>query len=988
MKKKLFSLLAFLMVMLTLNARTDTVHVCSTPAWLEKNVNLVDTLSDGTIIYFYRSSNTANAKVRGAKGSASSLILPDSVLYSDNNVVVGLRYDYGYPDGVNYDSMPNLTELTLPATITELDCDIPSTITDLHLLYNGVVKHYSKNRISYTTNVWVPYSAISQYRNAQSSGSNYWSGAHNVHYEGWQSRALSIYVPVAGTFAQVIVDSIDQWYEVNELTVSGHLNATDYTYFNRLTEMTKLDLSQTDIITIGGLSGLTMLNEVILSTSVVNIEESAFEDCNGLQNINMPNVTTINDYAFFNCSDLVIDNLPSLVTVGEYAFSYCSSIQNMSLPVAETINNRAFYGCFNLKTFSAPEVLSIKGSAFSDCSDLDSIYLPKAKTIGSYAFSGCNLLKSTYIPEVTSLYASAFSYCTSLQSIDLPNVSSIDNSAFSSCNSLSSISISSNLKTLGSSVFSSTTSLRDVFCYATTPVSTNSFPSSVVSNATLHVPAYSVNSYLAHSDWYRFKNIVPLDTTVDKLIINTDFILTTQNGLTDTIDMEITRTGRLTVRTDSTLNISKYIQACTPLYKYSNDYTECSSLIVHDTITADTVTFKVSVKKNTWNFLSFPVDIDVFDIDVPSGTGWVIRKYSGEDRANLTGNTWQDVTDGMTLNAGQGYIFNCTNSNSSDTYIEFTLRALDNGNKNKIFETGNASQFLNTYVSDLPHNSSWNLVGNPYPCFFNSDSIQHNGVITVWNGSGYTAYSLIDDHYCFRPFEAFFVQCPENANAMIFRNGGRTDTYTQPTQILNAPAFTTFADNNSRLVYNLKLSNDSASDRTRFVLNENASLDYEISSDASKFLSGDNVTPQIYVMENGQRFAIDERPYANGQIDLGIYIAQPGQYTISLMSNPNDGKYPILTDKLNGERTNLANANYQFQATAGFNDERFMITFEEIPAGMEDQTEDVTYLEEGDVYTMDGRFVMHIDSRYELQNLMSGVYVIKNENRMEKIAIK
>ena len=65
-------------------------------------------------------------------------------------------------------------------------------------------------------------------------------------------------------------------------------------------------------------------------------------------------------------------------------------------------------------------------------------------------------------------------------------------------------------------------------------------------------------------------------------------------------------------------------------------------------------------------------------------------------------------------------------------------------------------------------------MGNPYPSFFNSQNIEHEGVITVWNGNGYSAYSLVDDDYQLRPNEAFFVQCPINKSSMKFMAEGRS----------------------------------------------------------------------------------------------------------------------------------------------------------------------------------------------------------------------
>ena len=90
-------------------------------------------------------------------------------------------------------------------------------------------------------------------------------------------------------------------------------------------------------------------------------------------------------------------------------------------------------------------------------------------------------------------------------------------------------------------------------------------------------------------------------------------------------------------------------------------YPYCNSLITYNEITADEIKLELVVQQNQWNFISFPFDVNVSDIEVPKGTNWVIRKYSGKDRAALTGNTWQDMPKGTTLKAGEGYILHCIN---------------------------------------------------------------------------------------------------------------------------------------------------------------------------------------------------------------------------------------------------------------------------------------------------------------------------------------
>jgi len=55
--------------------------------------------------------------------------------------------------------------------------------------------------------------------------------------------------------------------------------------------------------------------------------ESAFEDCTGLTEINIPDsVEKIEDYAFYGCSSLTKINIPERVAIGENVFEGCKGL--------------------------------------------------------------------------------------------------------------------------------------------------------------------------------------------------------------------------------------------------------------------------------------------------------------------------------------------------------------------------------------------------------------------------------------------------------------------------------------------------------------------------------------------------------------------------------------------------------------------------------------------------------------------------------------
>ena len=260
-------------------------------------------------------------------------------------------------------------------------------------------------------------------------------------------------------------------------------------------------------------------------------------------------------------------------------------------------------------------------------------------------------------------------------------------------------------------------------------------------------------------------------------------------------------------------------------------------------------------------------------------------------------------------------------------------------------------------------------MGNPYPSFFNSQNIEHEGVITVWNGNGYSAYSLVDDDYQLRPNEAFFVQCPINRSSMKFMAKGRSHEYlgVSINSDRRIAARQIAKSDINRDLYNISLSNREYTDKARIVLNENAKLDYELNCDASKFMSSNTSVPQLYIIENGQRMAIDERPLSDGVIALGIHCGTTDDYTLALATTGNNGSI-ILVDKETGIETDLIHNAYHFKATAGTYNERFTIKIGNNATGIQ-QVE--TYNEsKKEIYNINGQ---------KMQAPQKGINIINNK---------
>ena len=180
------------------------------------------------------------------------------------------------------------------------------------------------------------------------------------------------------------------------------------------------------------------------------------------------------------------------------------------------INNSAFSECYELFSATIPKsITSIGDYAFAACISMTSIIMGNnVESIGNYAFAACQSLTSVTIPDkVTSIGEYAFYKCYGLTYFDTGNgVTSIGKGEFKNCTSLSSVNIGRSVTSIGELAFKECLNLNDVYCYAEQVPETGKdvFVSSNYTNATLHVPAASIDTYSNAAQWKDFGNIVAL----------------------------------------------------------------------------------------------------------------------------------------------------------------------------------------------------------------------------------------------------------------------------------------------------------------------------------------------------------------------------------------------------------------------------------------------------------------------------------------------
>lgn len=808
----------------------------------------------------------------------------------------------------------------------------------------------------------------------------------------------------------------DDWSKIKQMT--------------NLTEL-DLSKALIDEIPSEAFNGRWAIDKVVLPPTLKKIGSYAFQRTS-LTSVNIPdNVETIEDCAFGRVKQLQEVHLPdSLTALGGSAFEYCRNLRAVKIPSKiKVITWHAFRYCSSLQSVELHDSITGFGDySFSNC-NLREITLPKSTTaVGNHAFEGnANLSKVTLNEGLISIGENAF-YNTAIDTLNCPStLRNLYNAAFARCYNLRQINLNEGLKRIGvyaladnmateivlpssleycaGGAFSNCNSLVTIEVRSVMPPNTDGgCPLTVndLTKAVLYVPVWSLAEYQLATGWNKFYTFRTSDFMPQYVKVNKDFYFTlrdelapdyrpdieltvTNNQITDSHNNSDYQHGNLTISGRSKLAVNDFSMVLSPYAKYSyegggynhkNDYRYLrpTSLIVKGEMRAENVTINLWNATNRWQFVSFPFDVKVSDIvPVDSTTSWVIRGHSGAERA--AGNAaavWQNLSADDVLQAGKGYIMQCykPNDKNGNYYAaQFTVRPLTTTvNRQQIFNADNRTVALEEHLAEFEHNRSWNLIGNPYPSYFDTRFLDFGAPFMVWNSNNqnYEAYSPVDDSYILAPAEAFFVQRPVDQESITFLKDGRqTDRYAR-TLVEEEPAsapqrIRAAYDSNThtaaqRTVFNITLAKDGQqADRTRVVINEAATMQYDLSRDAAKFTGTEPAVSQIFTINGATRYAINERPLNNGQALLGLHFGTDGTYTIGLSNQP-DGQV-TLEDRLTGTKLQLnGTAGYSFTAKAGDSTDRFVLHFDAVATGINAATANEADRND-DTYTLDGRKV-------------------------------
>ena len=207
----------------------------------------------------------------------------------------------------------------------------------------------------------------------------------------------------------------------------------------------------------------------------------------------------------------------------------------------------------------------------------------------------------------------------------------------------------------------------------------------------------------------------------------------------------------------------------------------------------------------------------------------------------------------------------------------------------------------------------------------------------------------------------------------------------------------------NRQLIDLSVAKGDLMDKTRVVVNEGASADYETGVDASKFFSMDGTVPQVYTLVGeATECAINERPVAEGLVKVGFMAPEEGSYTFALVRN--EAKTVMLIDHETGSTTDLTAGEYNFTAAQGTWNNRFelMITPAE-PTAIEgvDGNKETKVAATGEgivvegtegrvvVYSVDGKKVAEqpVDGTATI-SVAKGTYLVRTAKGTAKVTVR
>lgn len=296
-------------------------------------------------------------------------------------------------------------------------------------------------------------------------------------------------------------DSGIEYFEiVEEVTWLGYSAFEKSQLKNVVIKTTSIDGIQ------GSMFKETPLESVELSSSILYINGSVFENCKNLKEIDLKNVKTIDVHAFRESGIQSIEST-TVETISEGAFMGCKELTYVSLPNVISVPLWAFAGSGVVGVYMT-NVLKVDDGAFEECVDLTSVQFKDKVSVGSQSFMNCkNLTELSF--TITGVDIQSFEGCSSLKEVTIDaNIEDRCVRVFADCTALEEVTITGENLAIGAEFFAGCTSLKKVF------ITDTGADNSVILTSAFGTASQNIEVYLDVPETFLWKGKVPANVTV------------------------------------------------------------------------------------------------------------------------------------------------------------------------------------------------------------------------------------------------------------------------------------------------------------------------------------------------------------------------------------------------------------------------------------------------------------------------------------------